>query len=179
MVIVFINLFSPQVNNEHEHISLLRKRDDVLCALDEATPYRGNKIANEERGLSEGVLKFCDKLKDIPLSRLPSCFYQFGADVCGLEKRSKGRPRIKVQVESQKRSADFSGSREIQSSGRKLVLKAKKTRPRRLHNFVENVCKNERVANKSQSIMASKTKHFVKSQDVIHKNDLQFLYVTC
>ena len=112
-----------------------------------------------------GVLKFCEKLQDMPLSRLPSCLYEFGADVRGLEKRSKGRPRIKVQVESQKRRAVFSGSRERQSSGRKLVLKAKKARTRRIHNFAENVRKNERIANKSQSIMASKTKHFVK-QDV-------------
>ena len=106
----------------------------------------------------EGVLKFCDRLKDIPLRRLPSCFYELGADVCGLEKRSKGRPRIKVQVESQKRRAVFSGTRERQSSGRKLALKAKKARTRRLHNFAENVCKNERVANKTQSII--KIKHF-------------------
>ena len=68
-------------------------------------------------------------------------------------------------MESQKRRAVFSGSRERQSSGRKLVLKAKKARTRRIHNFAENVRKNERIANKSQSIMASKTKHFVK-QDV-------------
>ena len=41
-----------------------------------------------------------------------------------------------------------------------VAFKAKNARTRRIHNFAEDVRKNERIANKSESIMASKTNCF-------------------
>ena len=71
--------------------------------------------------------------------------------------RSRGKTTIKVQPGSQRRRDSKIGSRQKQSSGRKLTLPVPVIRPIGSHSFAGNVSNNERIPDKAKSAMKSKT----------------------
>ena len=144
---------------------------DVQSKLKTAFEYLSSVVSKDsEKSLITGVVKFAEKVSNIPLSRLPSALHNFGND---FNLKRKGRNKISVQPESVKRRKSeingkkSSGSRQKQFSGRKSTLKKNIPKKRRGHKFSQNVRDNIAVPNKAQSIMSSKTKTFqCKTDDV-------------
>lgn len=140
-------------------------------ALYKALESLERKLDNNEsdQNFLRGVLKFADRAKKMPKSKLATCFHSFGAaGVCNtrltatsIVKKAKKRGKIFVQPESVKRRKVADGTRRRQPQGQTVrnnpfTLVAGK--PKRSHKFAENVRRNEPVAKKAGRSMATKTR---------------------
>ena len=125
-------------------------------AVDCISAYLKEKISTGEKSLIESIMKLSITIHSLPVSRLPSVLFSVGQETA-MNRKSKGRIKIKVQPNSQERWVCKIGSRQKPSSGRKLKLRLPAVRTNRPPNLAENVRNNERIANKARAIMKSKS----------------------
>ena len=138
--------------------------ETVINALDDVVSILKNKLNDGERSLATGIMKFAKRVKNMPSSKLPSAFHLFGTDKVvragvnsqGVLKKSRGK--ISVQPGAVQRRKRKCGSRQQQSSGRKVGLSIPVPKKKRAHDFSENVKRNENVPKKAGRTMLSKTK---------------------
>ena len=125
-----------------------------------------------DQNFLRSVLKFADRAKKMPKSKLTSCFHSFGAaGVChtrltatSIVKKAK-RGKIHVQPESVKRRKVADGTRRRQAQGQTLKnnpFKPVAGKAKRVHMFAEYVRRNEPVAKKAGRSMATKTRVYEK-----------------
>lgn len=151
-------------------------------ALHAALNSLESKIDKNEsdQNFLRGVLKFANRVKKMPKSKLTTCFHSFGAaGVCNtrqtatsIVKKAK-RGKIFVQPESVKRRKVGNGSRRRESQGQSVrnnpfTLVAGK--PRRSHKFADNVRRNETVAKKAGRSMATKTRVYGQKPEYMDKS---------
>ena len=117
--------------------------------------------------LCRGILKFCERAKKFPKSRLNSAFHSFGTETktslkvtstLSLKKAKRGK--IFVQPEAVKRRKKTNGSKNRVIKGlnkRKNPFEIEASTKRR-HKFSENVSSNEAVSKKAGRSMCSKTR---------------------
>ena len=128
------------------------------------------------QNLMRGILKFANRVQQMPVSKLASCLHSFGAaavthsrvTASSIVKRAK-RSKIHVQPEAVKRRKVASGSKAKQPKGQisknnPFVLKAGKAK--RLHRFAHNVRQNECVAKKAGRTMHTKTRCFASNSSM-------------
>ena len=148
-------------NNQRE------ETEKAQQALENIVLFLRNKLQEGENSLAKGIIKFTNRVRNIPSSKLASAFHLFGTDKFvsshstlqhGGLKRKRGK--ISVQPESVKRRKRKRGSRQQQSSGRQLELTVPIPKTKRTHSFSENVKRNENVAKKAGRSTFSKTKIF-------------------
>ena len=154
---------SPRGDNINKEVDTQNSsiKEKAKESLKENLQYILDKIDESEISLATGVLKFSKRCKELPMSRLPSAFHEFGNNVLEQEsqKRKKSSTKISLQPGSVKRRNVRNGSRQKQSPGRKLsLLKPTLKKALRPHYFAETVRKNQAVAKVSRSVMSSKTK---------------------
>lgn len=113
-------------------------------------------------------MKFSDRVKNMPNSKLTSCFHCFGAEAVyntrltatSVVKKAK-RGKIHVQPESVKRRKVANGSKRRQDKGqtaRNNPFQKVAGNAKRVHRFADNVLRNEPVAKKAGRSMATKTR---------------------
>ena len=155
----FTNTVAEKDETANDCSSTIDIDEAASAALDRAVDYLKNQISRGERSLGKSIIKFSAKLPNIPVSNLPNCFFEFGKQFDLLSRKSKKRPKITVQVESQKRRKKVNGSRQQQDSGRKVTLKIPIQKSRRKHQISQNIRDNVPVCNKAGIIMASRSRN--------------------
>lgn len=121
-----------------------------------------------DQNFMRGIMKFADRVKKMPKSKLTTGFHSFGAEgvyntrliTTYIVKRRK-RGKIHVQPEAVKRRKVSNGSRKRQDKGQ--TAKNNPFQPvagsaKRAHRFAENVRRNQQVAKKAGRSMATKTR---------------------
>lgn len=142
--------------------------DECKTALDEVLESLKSKLDESDQNFLRSIVKFADRAKKMPKSRLSSCFHNFGAvgvsqtrlTATSIIKKAK-RGKIYVQPESVKRRKLNDGSRRRQAQGqnaRNNPFKPVAGKAKRSHQFAENVRRNEKVAKKAGRTMATKTR---------------------
>jgi hypothetical protein len=103
-------------------------------------------------------MKFVERVTKMPISKLATSFHSFGTQVVintcltttsVVKKRKRGK--IHVQPESVKRRRVANGSKASQGKGKSCKnnpFQKEAGKPKRLHQFEENVRRNELVAKK-------------------------------
>ena len=131
--------------------------DECSQAITDALDYVKEKLDAADQNLLKGLMKFAERVKKMPTSKLATSFHSFGTQAVLnthltttsiVEKRKQGK--IHVQPESAKRRRVTNGSKASQSKGncRNNPFQNQAGKPKRLHQFAENVRRNERVAKK-------------------------------
>ena len=146
--------------------------EEYLEELQLAFTAISEKLDGNDQVMLKGVLKFYDRVKKYPVSRLTSALHSFmvqtsaslkTATPASLKKVKRGI--IYVQREAIKR-------RKFQNGSKNAVMKGlnKRSNPfvvvparKRKHNFAENVAQNESVPKQAGRSMETKTRVIVKS----------------
>ena len=163
------SLVSFNARNEPQDLVTV---EECKTALDQTLESLKRKLDGADQNFLRSVLKFADRAKKMPKSKLTSCFHSFGAaGVChtgltatSIVKKAK-RGKIHVQPESVKRRKVADGTRRRQAQGQTLKnnpFKPVAGKAKRVHMFAENVRRNEPVAKKAGRSMATKTRVYEK-----------------
>ena len=127
--------------------------EECCTALNEAMLSLQDKLASNatNQNFVRGVLKFADRVKNMPKSKLTTSFHCFGAEgvyntrltnTSIVKKRKRGT--ISVQTEAVKRRKVRNGSRRKQNKGQTAKnnpFKKVAGNAKRAHRFAENVQK--------------------------------------
>ena len=132
--------------------------DECSQAITDALDHVKKKLDAADQNLLKGLTKFAERVKKMPTSMLATSFHSFGTQAVLntrltttsiVKKRKRGK--IHVQPESAKRQRVTNGSKASQSKGqncRNNPFQKQAGKPKRLHQFAENVRRNEPVAKK-------------------------------
>ncbi len=142
--------------------------DECSQAITHGLDYVKEKLDAADQNLLKGLMKFAERVTKMPTSKLATSFHSFGTQAVFntrltttsvVKKRKRGK--IHVQPESVKRRRVANGSKASQSKGQNCKnnpFQKEAGKPKRLHQFAENVRRNEPVAKKSGRTMATKTR---------------------
>jgi hypothetical protein len=142
--------------------------DECSQAITHALNYVKEKLDVCDQNFLKGIMKFAERVTKMPTSKLTTSFHSFGTQAVlntrltttpVVKKRKKGK--IHVQSESVKRRKMARGSKASQSKGQNCKnnpFQKEAGKRKRLHQFGENVRRNEPVAKKSGRTMATKTR---------------------
>ena len=149
-------------------------REECIENLKLTFEFLCDSAKTEDQHFCRGILKFCDRTRKMSTGRLSSCLHTFGStQVTSLRNTASSivskakRGKIHVQPEAVKRRKTQSGSRNKQSKGqiaRNNPFQLAAGQRKRLHQFSENVRKNESVAKKAGRSMS--TRHYANSKDI-------------
>ena len=137
-----LTLATSHARNEPQDLVTV---DECKSALDQMLVSLKKKLECGDQRFPRGVLKFADRAKKMPTSKLTTCFHTFGsAGVCNtrltataIVKRAK-RGKIHVQPESVKRRKVEDGSRRRLPQGqtaRNNPFKPMAGKTKRAHKF--------------------------------------------
>ena len=146
--------------------------NECKTALDEVLKSLQNKLDESDQNFLRGILKFADRAKKMPKSKLASCFHNFGAvgvsqtraTATSIVKKAK-RGKIHIQPEAVKRRKLSDGTRRRQPQGqtaRNNPFRPVAGKTKRSHQFAENVRRNEKVAKKAGRSKSTKTRIYEK-----------------
>ena len=157
-----------QVMRDRSNLPDLISIEDAEKSISDAMTSLKAKLKCNDQNFLRGVVKFSQRMKTMPVSRLTSVFHTFGTlgvnskriTATSIVKHSK-RGKIHVQPEAVKRGKLTAGGRAKQAKGQNVKSNAFKRitgKPKRAHQFAENVRHNEPVSKKAGRSMATKTR---------------------
>ena len=132
-----------------------------------------SKLKCQDQNFYRSIMKFGDRLKRMPVSKLTRVFHTFGAEGVSntritatsiIKKAKQGRRgKIHVQPEAVKRRKNKLGSKSKISKGQMKIknpFHMKAGKPMREHRFADNVLHNKAVSKKAGRTMATKTRSY-------------------
>ena len=108
----------PEMHDNYSNVINENLIEKGYKAVDDISAYLKERISTGEKSLIESIIKLSINVPKIPISRLPSVLFSVGKDTA-LKRKSRGKTKIKVQPDSQKRRVSKIGSQQKQSSEEK------------------------------------------------------------
>eukprot|EP00112_Aurelia_sp_Birch-Aquarium-sp1_P025484 Seg8481.1 transcript_id=Seg8481.1/GoldUCD/mRNA.D3Y31 product="hypothetical protein" protein_id=Seg8481.1/GoldUCD/D3Y31 len=147
-----------EVMRDRSNLPDLISIEEAEKSISDAVTSLKEKLTCNDQNFLRGVVKFSQRMKSMPVSKLTSVFDTFGTlgvnskrvTATSIVKHSK-RGKIHVQPEAVKRGKLTASERAKQAKGQNVKSKAFERiagKPKRAHQFAENVRHNEPVSKK-------------------------------